>query len=347
MSDTHQPASCSLGVNEPTGLMLYQGEQPHPAHKLFGDAVGVQYRHFETGAGLGSGENQGSTAARLSQANRLQNHDVVIAEGSAPLQTLLAHKARHPSTTAIYLAADETFYTLRDRGARHAWKALRPATSRLLDGIIAVGKDAYQWCRPYLGDVPHRIVHPPITDEKCDRLASLRITSPDDPFRVLSVGNAQASKQHDEIVAAADQADCRVELVLLGEGHKSECYADKAFVRTPGFVPLNEFAEWFERSSIYLQASKGDSYPVAPLEGMLAGLPTVVTCACGTRHRVPDEQVCEPSIPAFKSQIERLASWSEKERKKRGREHRDSVRALTNDTQAREFAVAVQELVHQ
>lgn len=352
MSKTTQPfetplsAGCGLRSDGDV-LMLYQGSEPHTAHKLFGDAVGAEYRHFETGARLGDGADQGSPVDRLSQAAHLPTHDVVIAEGSAPLQTLLAYTARYPSTTALYLAADETFHTLGKRRARHVWTALRPATERLLDGVVAVGEDVAQWCRPYLGDVPTRIVHPPISDDKHDLLASLSIRSPADPVRILSVGTAQASKQQGEIVAAAERADCPAEVVLLGAGHESAWYADVPFVKTPGFVPLEEFAEWFERSSIYIQASEGDSYPVATLEAMLAGLPTVVTNACGTRQRLPDEQVCEPSTHGLSGRIEALAGWSETEREMRGRAHRESVDGLTTDGQALEFAMAVQELVHQ
>lgn len=337
------------GQNFRDVLMLFQGESAHAAHQIFGDGINAEYRHFETGAPSGEGADQGSPIKRVRLATELPFYDVVIAEGSAPLQTLLVYKMRHPTSTAIYLAADETFYTLDERKSRHAWSALRPATGRLLDGVIAVGEDVYEWGRPYLGDVPYRIVHPPISESKYNLLADLPITSPDEPFRVLSVGNAQESKRQDCIVAAAervvDDIDSEIEVVFLGKGHGQASYVDHDLVRTPGFVPPDEFADWFEVSSIYVQASEGDSYPVATLEAMLAGLPTVVTEACGTRRRLPDEHVAHSSAAGIAGRIRTLARWPQTDREERGRAHRDSVRDLTEEEQKRKFSNAVQELV--
>lgn len=346
------PLSAESGQRQSGDIvMLYQGEYPHAAHQTFADNIGAEYRHFETGAPLGEGDDQRSIVARLQQAVHLDSRDVVIAEGTAPLQTLLAYKIRYPATTAIYLAADETFYTLSERPTRHVWSALQPATKRLLDGVIAVGEDAYEWCRPYLGDIPYRVVHPPIDDAKYDQLVSLSVSSPSNPFRILSVGTAQPSKRQHRIVESAervvDDLDSELEVVFLGEGHEQASYADHDLVRTPGFVSIDEFADWFGKSSIYVQASEGDSYPVATLEAMLAGLPTVITEACGTQHRLPDEQVTSSSIKGLASRIRTLARWSQDKREDRGHAHRESVRDLTTDTQSRKFAAAVQELVMQ
>lgn len=332
--------------------MLFQNDHAHSAHRIFGDAIGVEYRHFETGERPYNRLNQnvGSIPRRaITGATLSGGYDVVIAEGTAPLHTLLAYKLSHPEATALYLAADETFYTLTNRSSRYIWEVLRPLAKRLLDGVITVSEDAYEWAQPYIGDQPYRIVHPPISNDKYSRLESLPPTSPVSPFYILTVGEARESKQLSNLVRAVNKIyedlGKNIELVILGEGHSNQWYAAHDYVHTPGFVPIKVFIEWFERASIYVQPSNGDSYPVASLEAMLAATPTVVTESCGTRDRVPNDQIATPDVDGLVNRIQYMIELSEKERKKRGETHRKDVRGLTEASQQEVFKDAVEELV--
>lgn len=326
-------------------LMLYQGDEPHGAHQAFGDAVDATYQHFETGAELGEGSNKGSITARVQQGARLSHRDVVIAEGSSPLMTLAAYKAWNPNSTALYLAADEFFYTLPQRQSRHLWRGLGPVIGRALDGCIAVGSDAYDWARRYLGDIPCEIVRPPISDGKYKHLEELEPTSPGEPFNVLTAGNAQPSKRIRRVLDAVEQLgdrlDTRVKLTILGQGHLEEDYASHPLTEVPGFVPIDEFPFYFNRASVYVQASEGDSFPVASLEGMLSATPTVVTEAVGTQEFLPDQFVSSPDARSLTSALEELARLDETERQDHGEHLRPKVAGLTEQTQQKRFAEAV------
>ncbi|WP_339102589.1 glycosyltransferase family 4 protein [Haloterrigena salinisoli] len=328
--------------------LLYQNSDAHPAHRVFADAVGADRRHFETGRPPESGGNTERIVDRLRTAGTLPAYDTVIAEGSAPLQTGLAYKLRHPGTTLVYLAADETFYTLAERPTRYLWQGLKPLSSRLLDGVIAVGRDAYRWGRPYLGDVPVAYVRPPIGDAKYERLASLSPNSPRDPFTILSAGEAKPANGYDRLARAvgrfARTVDADVRLVVLGEGHEAEGYADRSHVLTPGFVDLDTFADWFGRASVYVQSSRGDAFPVAALEGILSGTPTVVTEATGVRELLPERQVIPPTEAGLLAGLRDVFERSPAEREAAASEQRDLVSDLTESNQGKRFGAALEAL---
>ncbi|WP_049921425.1 glycosyltransferase family 4 protein [Halopiger djelfimassiliensis] len=329
--------------------MLFQN--PHPAHRTFGDALGAEYVHFETGEGLADGSRTlDDEFARLETGTTLSgDYDVVIAEGTAPLQTLLAYGASHPSTlfgstALVYLAADETFLTLRNRGTRHVWTALEPVTGRLLDGAIGVSETALEWARPYLGAVHTRVVRPPIAPAKYDRLRSLEPASPDDPVELLTAGTTKPANNVAALASAADRLP-GVELTILGAGHDEEPYASLESVRTPGFVDLEAFAAAFARASLYVQPSIGDAFPVAAMEGMLSGTPVIASTETGTREVLPERNVFEPHVDDIADCIDRVRTMDRTARIEMGRRHRQRIEDCTESRQAAAFRAAVEGMV--
>lgn len=317
--------------------MLYQGEHPHPSHQVFGDAVDAEFVHFETGTN--KGQNIGSEIERVKTGINLPSYDVIIAEGSAPLQTALVYGVANPGTTVLFLAADETFYTLEDRASHYLWKGIGPVVSQVLDGIIAVGAEVANWVQEYIPGVPIRYVHPPIMDEKYQNLISLTPRSPDDPFTVLTAGASKTANNYGMIVDALEDID---DMVILGSGHGDTKYGKN--VTTPGFVGLDEFIGHFQAASLYIQPSDGDSFPVASLEGMLSGTPTIVSDGVGTKEICPDSCVFELNPASLRNKVEEFMDLDPTERTAIGEQQRSRVTGLTVENQAAEFREAVGDL---
>lgn len=341
-----------------TACMLFQGGHAHVAHRVFGDGVNAEYIHFETGdaptkdsEGNYVNQNRHSIRDRVATGRSLSDkYDMVIAEGTAPIQTLLVYSTfTNPDVKSLYLAADETFYTLSDRKSKYLWYGLKPVVHRLLDGCIAVGQDVYDWATPYVGDLPMGIVHPPIAESKYDSLANLNPQSSQDEFLILSAGTAQESKNQPMLATVTkylrDTYGDHIHTVFLGNNHANQPYATQPGIITPGFVPLSEFATWFERASVYVQPSIGDSFPVGSLEGMLSGTPTVVTNSVGTRHLLPADQVTEPTVESLTDCLSFLYELGYTERVERGRAGRERVLGFRESTQQRRFRAAVSELI--
>lgn len=318
--------------------MLYQGEHPHPSHEVFGNAVGAEFIHFETGTT--QGQDIGSELERAKTGIKLPSYDVIIAEGSAPLQTALVYGVANPGTTVLFLAADETFYTLEDRASHYLWKGIGPVVSQVLDGIIAVGTEVANWVQEYIPGVPSRYVHPPIMDEKYQNLISLTPRSPDDPFTVLTAGGSKIANNYGMMVDSLEEI--QGDLVILGSGHNDTEYGKN--VTTPGFVGLDEFVRHFQAASLYIQPSDGDSFPVASLEGMLSGTPTIVSDGVGTKEICPDRCVFELKSTSLRNKVEEFMDIDPIERTEIGEQQRSRVTGLTVENQAAEFREAVGDL---
>lgn len=332
----------------PPVCMLFQGAHAHPSHRAFADSVNAEYRHFETGKPPIDDINQDvhNETKRIRTALSIPNdYSIVIAEGTAPVQTAMAYKlVGNWETTVIYLAADETFYTLNSKKSKLIWKALTPITKWALDGIIAVGRDVYDWATPYLGKIDMEVVHPPIDDEKYDRLSSLPVTSSDEEFIVLSAGTTKNTNNYDMLSRATGQlvdAGIPVRTVILGSNHPDESYADLEHVTTPGFVEMSEFTSWFKRASVYVQPSVGDSFPVAVLEGILSGTPTLVTSGVGVRELLPKSQEVAPTADALAEGIRTMYETPAEERHELASSQRNLVADLTVDNQTKDFQRAV------
>lgn len=374
-------------------LLLHQFHEPHHAHRVFGDAVDADYRHFETGNEIGGPEeNLDSMLARLRTAVDLEAYDVVIGEGTTPIYTLLFYKLlNRRDARVVPLIADETFLKIRDQRTRHLWRAvLGPVMSRVVSGAIAVGDLARSWAQRYL-EVPFEIVHPPIADAKYDALepigrgresagrddraadavsarprtdgagtgddpaadaAGASAQSDAEPTRILHAGTvsdrAAVAKKNVDLLARVVASRPDWELRLLGSGHADFEYSDLPGVEALGYLALEEFAAEFDAADCYVQPSAGDAFPVASLEAMLAGLPTVVSTETGTRELVESVDpllVRAPSARDVRWGIEYALSLSPGERRERGAALRERVRPLTEASQAAAFRRALTEVV--
>ncbi len=367
--------------------MLHQFHQPHHAHRVFGDAVGADYRHFETGDEIGGPEeNLDSMLARLRTAIDLESYDVVIGEGTTPIYTLLFYKLLNRRDARIVpLIADETFLTIGEQRTRHLWRrVIGPLASRLVSGAIAVGNLARSWAERYL-EVPFEIVHPPIADAKYDALEPIgravdeAVTSEsssapvatasrtdgagdvegddgpggdDESVRILHAGTvsdrAAVAKKNVGLLARVVESEPDWELRLLGAGHDAFAYSDRPGVSALGYLDLEAFAAEFAAADVYVQPSSGDAFPVASLEAMLAGVPTVVSTAAGTRELVDPVDpllVRAPVASDVRRGIEYARSLSPDERRERAAALRERVLPLTEDRQAAAFRDALAEVV--
>jgi glycosyltransferase involved in cell wall biosynthesis len=319
--------------------VLFEGTHAHAAHRQLLDPLDAEYRHFETGRPpTGENQNGGRPLSRLRTSTRLDGYDTVVAEGTAPLQTLLA--ARPREQTAVFLLADETFAFLPERRTHHVWRALAPLARRLLDGVVPVSRLAASWGEPYVGGIPTEVVHPPLDPEKYDRLGALPVASPD-PFTVLSVGAARPANNHDRLVRATADVDGEaVGTVLFGSGHPDRPYADREHVNAPGFVDTDTFVAAYRKASCYVQPSTADAFGLAPAEGVRSGTPTLVSTGVGARERL-STPVVEPTVTALRAELGRLREASRTDREATAERCRPDVADLTVDRQAAAFAATL------
>lgn len=346
-------SSSSAALSSQSVCLFYQGKNPHPAHVTFGTAVNAEFIHFETGEKRSEGRgNTHSEIDRLKTGLMLpRSYDVIIAEGSAPLQTLLAHGLVNPGATLVFLAADETFYELEGRPTRYLWRALGPIASQLLDGVIPISDDvAASVCR-YIDGVPSRKVYPPIADDKHEQLRALTPSSPTaDGIDLLTVGTAKAANNYPMLCDAVSHLRDRwrddLSLTILGPGHPDEPYSGRPGIETPGYVDIETFVDFFDRATLYVQPSSGDAFSVAAAEGMLSGTPTVVTTGVGARELVSDSVVAELTVDSLVKTIRETLERPDTERVNLGETQRKNVMDITESAQATKFRDAIASFHH-
>jgi glycosyltransferase involved in cell wall biosynthesis len=309
-------------------VMLFQNDGPHPAHRVFGEAVGCEFVHFETGAEPDETEAYtGSVPDRVVTGASLGDADVVIAEGTAPLQTGIVASVRS-GATLVYLCADQTFRTLCRRRTESFWKLL----PSVVNGVVAVSNLAWTWAAPYVNG-PHAIVRPPIMDGKHEVIGEVTPQSPDGP--IVTIGQSRSQKNFQLLPEIADRADR--EVIVVGEGHDDRSYTRHPSVTAPGWVSLPELGTILERAGLYIQPSMADACPVASMEAMLSGTPVLVSDGTGTKE-LGSKQA---SLDRFADEIVAYIEKPREARERDGESNRDCVEEFTEKRQGRRFGEAI------
>lgn len=335
--------------------MLHQFHQPHPAHQVFGDAVDADYRHFETGNPIGGAEeNIGSMLSRLTNAISLEEYDIVIGEGTTPIYTLLFYKVLNNwNTDIVPLIADETFLRISQQQTHYLWQnGIGQIMSELVSGVIAVSQLCESWASKYL-DSEYYIVHPSIDKQKHSLLKDVNQSyEVDSSTKILHAGSvtdglAVEKKNVDGLSKVVSERD-DWQLRLLGKCHGEFDYSSLPGVTAVGYLEdLSEFAEEYRRADIFVQPSSGDAFPVASLEAMLAGIPTIVSEKTGTKEiveGVDSNLVCDSSDTGIQSSIEYAIGLSVSERGRIGQELRNQVIELTEYNQSKHFRRALTQI---
>lgn len=318
-------------------VMLYQFGGPHPSHKNFGDSLDCSYWHFERGTESNApSNNENSYGVRLKtgiQSGRKFDH--IIGEGSATVQSLIPAGIVAPKTDLTLLIADETFLHVSDS----VWSILGPLVDRLLDNVVAVSPLCSKWASTHI-NMEIDIVRPSVNGDIPERLLNLPVEQPEEVNRVICAGSASSNnalwkKNTQVLVEATERAN--LDLTLLGEGHQNREYDKRSHVRCPGWVSEDQLVDEFEQSDAYILPSNGDAYPVSSLEGMIAGLPTIVSDMTGTKELIDDRFVSGTDVESVTSAINTLCDTPRDDRIKIGYELRKKASRFTEERQAKRF----------
>jgi len=266
--------------------MVHYGDSPHPAHQGFAESINADIISCssENGTGLVSAGKEIVRGAQL-------EYDVLIAEGSRPLIPILT-QGLFQDCKVLYLCADQFFYDVNFSTGSNAAKtcAANLVLRGIVDGIIAVSDFAGEFVRAAVGaSIPMRVVHPYIQKSLFNELENV---SPDlRSMTAVTISSAPDGKVGrykgvDLLVESWDEVRDKfpdATLRVVGEGHP-EVYGEKEGVQLEGYV--DSIADVFRSASLYIQPSRADTYPVAVLEALRAGVPTIVTRTTGNRSEV-------------------------------------------------------------
>jgi glycosyltransferase involved in cell wall biosynthesis len=296
---------------------------PHPAHRGFANAVDATCVDFRRRS---AGPLAGTLAEDILNGLTYPSADVYIVEGSQPLYAGLLTRLRYDAKV-VYLCADHGLYDL-GRGdfegnslikslvGRFGTPVVRTVARHGIDGVVAVSAFAAEFTRDVIGEqVPLEIAHPYVQPSNYDRLGGVSPSLDDET--VVTVGRGARYKGVDMLVEAwplVRQQHPDATLHVVGAGHP-DSYETTPGVRVRGFV--EDLPAALAEGALYVQPSRMDTFPVATLEAMCAGLPPLVTETTGTRSEaraIDDSLVVSPDPSALADGIVWYLNRSDDER---------------------------------
>lgn len=264
----------------------------HEVHMGFADTIGADLMDFrETYSGRGESTPVGDVIAGA----KWPKYDAYIIEGSAPLYAAAGCSLLHDSPV-IYLGGDRGMFALQRAGGKTSRSStagkiverLGPSlsgqiTKRVIDGAIVVSNFIADYTMNMVGpNTPIRVVNPYIEQSLFNSLESVSPSLSENT--AVTVARAMDYKGVDQLVKAWPEVRSNhedAELYIVGPGEHSKEYESTPGVTVLGFV--EDLEQVFEKSSLFVQPSRGDAFAISSVEAMRAGLPALVTLQTGAR----------------------------------------------------------------
>jgi glycosyltransferase involved in cell wall biosynthesis len=229
---------------------------------------------------------------------KLLNDDLFISEGMNPMFLLYFIKLLNRKKKIIALFADGMPYVFSEKpkwyfeesgGIKRFMKKVYVGffSSKLFDKIdagIAVSKLEKEYVLRMNPDIKVEIAYPYITSEKYNELT--KVTPNLETHIIFTIADRRAYKGVDLLLDAfriVKEEIKDAELLIRGSGFNyPRLEAVKFLDRIPNLSII------FRKSSLYVQPSRFDPFPVSVLESMLSGVPPVVTNMVGSKEAVEE-----------------------------------------------------------
>lgn len=334
--------------------MLYKGEGVHSAHHGFANAINADLVDCNGPRQL----NSDSLLTDISSITTIPSYDVYISEGSQPLYTSCLKSMMDRDSKLIYLCADHGLFQL----GKHSFSGSSPLKTLIgkfgtgivkiigeftIDGVIAISEFAKEYCQEALGDkVPIRTATPYIQP---DIYQALKKVNPSiNSNTAVTIARNGWYKGIDLLVEAWPQVRHSypdATLHIIGKGHPKR-YGDISGVTQHGYVENLETI--LKNASLYIQPSRVDGFGVSVVEGMIAGLPAIVTKTTGAKmavRRVDENLLCDPTPDSLASTIINYFNMSLPNRQERSTNSRQVASNYNQEAKLPEFVEAFSDLV--
>ena len=322
--------------------------RPHPSHKGLADSIGsefISFTNFRFGPDLITPIN---IIEIIVNGLKLPKYDVYLCEGLLLTLPILAKKMMgYKKGKVIVLLAESNLIvaTLGMPKAKHVRKKLWKLSSKMLwkiapkyiDGAIAVSKFMKEEASKVLSG-PIRIAHPYVRDEVYE---ALRNTAPSlESHNIVFVGEGKPENGINVLLDAfkivkKDFFDAN--LCIIGKNH-SEKWNKIDGVHVEGFV--NDFVPYFQKSSLFCLIGAGQPFPVAVLEALCAGLPTIVSKYTGSKEivkKIGKEFIAELDPEDVANRIIWYFSLSEREKKEISKKAKEISKSFNKKERCEKF----------
>jgi glycosyltransferase involved in cell wall biosynthesis len=256
---------------------------PHSCHRGFAESIGARFWYYHTYFNY---RWLPRIIKGVLNGLLLPRGDIYFCEGGSPLAPAAVNKVIFRKVKIVELIADETFMMIREtpetaKGSYPRYvNSIHRIEAMFIDGAVAVSDFAREGAIEFIKG-PIRVAFPYIEDGRYESLSTL---SPNlESHNIISIGHGRPMKGMDILLEAFRLVKTQVpdsSLYIIGEGYpeqwnKVEGVTLTGYIDNPG--------PYLEMGSLYVQASWADMFPVAALESLQAGLPTMVTGLTGSK----------------------------------------------------------------
>lgn len=251
----------------------------HQAHRVFAKAINADCLEVYFGEFNGK---FGRFFLALKYGWRYPDYEYYILEGGIPLFPMMIKKlTKNHRSKVIGLLADETVVNFTERLPYYSpiEVFIHKVSSRYLDGAIAVSPMIKEYAQRYL-KIPIKVVRPCIEERTFEKLGKIKPNL--EEKAIANVGYAKPSIGMDILVKAFEILG-EGKLYVVGKGHPKD-YENVKGVIVLGWV--NDLSEVFKNISLFVHPARCGANPVATLEAMRAGVPTIVSTKTGTKDIV-------------------------------------------------------------
>ena len=306
--------------------ILLHPDSPHHAHRRLIESVDGSFVQADSGG----------VVERIQSAYTTDlSGEIVIAEGAAPLFEAAWMKIFGNLDTLIYLAADEGLmnivgdvdhYGTQEKIA-HSW------AYRYVDGVLGVSPRLVSEARTT--GKPTRLVFPSTTEDRWETLGDIDPGLNTD--QIFSIGSHTPNNNFVSLAGMEYDVD------LIGEGTDKLDYPN---LRGHGFLPEDEFLDFFRESSLFVMPATEQPFPVVVLEAMRAGIPSIVSNGTGT---APYLQTVHPKLARDTREIEESIEWymelDQSDRKRLSESAREMANKFSPERSVRGFRLKYTELI--
>ncbi|WP_135366258.1 glycosyltransferase [Halosimplex halophilum] len=340
-----------MSLQDKNIAMLYYGEQPHPAHTGFADAIGADFICCNPRS---DGSKIDSPLNEFFNGFSLPDYDIYITEGSRPLYSGIAATIFSDSNL-IYLGGDHRLRELSlggfpnqaqtdTRYLRTRSKILQFLCQHFIDGAIAVSADSATFLQQLFGSPSTvRTAKPYVQRDVFKSLSTLSTDLESKKVAVIASANRGNVGDYKGIDMLVDSwPDVRnhfpdLKLEIVGKGHQAK-HENTEGVRVKGYV--EDLDTVFESIGLYVQPSRLEVFGVSVIESMVAGVPPLVTETTGASSELKGIEpalVVDPNPESIASGIVQYFDRTVAERENIAKECREYAMSFSPDVRTKIF----------
>lgn len=328
--------------------VLFVHQQPHSVHKGFAESIEADFFFYRDYRDIPS--NVRALFEALNKGLKLPKYNVYLCEGGTTVLPVFFKKLVHRKAKIILLIADETFFRITlgvpfpsSFLGKLQWKVI----SKYIDGAIAVSEFAKEEAKKVL-NCPIKVAYPFIQNKIYNELKNI---SPDlESYNILSIGYGHPKNGFETLINAFKIVKKRfptANLHIIGENNPTKWNKIEG-VYVTGFVP--DILPYFEHSSLFCLLGRGQTFPVATLEALCAGLPAIVSKYTGTKEvvaRLRDDFVTDVDSKAVADAITLYFGLDFEEKVELSKSARRLAEQFNSDKRIKAFRKVFRELLYE